>query len=143
MNFRVLLSACLLSAPLCAPGEDVIKSKVIEPQTHSVLETIADSKGRVQKKTRFFFDENNWSRGAIHFDPTGGVRYKETFKRDPAGRVLESKLFSKDDKLLGKRVYSYDGASAVPRIDDYDAQGRFIPPAQPQIQRAQPVRKKR
>ncbi len=139
----VKVSALLLAASLPALGEDTIKSKVIDAETHSMTETIADTKGRVLKKTRFFFDEKNWSKGAVHFDAAGNVRYKELFRRDGTGRVLEARLFSKDDKPLGKRVYNYDGAGQVARIDDYDANGQLIAKEQPQVQRAQPVRKKR
>ena len=120
-------------------AEDTIKSKVIDAETHSVTETIADTKGRILKKTRFFFDDNNWSRGAIHFDPKGDVKYKEVFKRDSSGRILEARLFSKADQSLGRRVYQYDASGTLQRIDDYDAAGRLIP----QAQRAVPVKKKR
>lgn len=120
-------------------AEDTIKSKVVDAENHTVTETIADKKGRIIKKTRFFFDENNWSKGAIHFTTKDEVKYKEVFKRDAGGKILEARLFDKDDKSLGKRVYNYDQAGTLIRIDDFDATGRQIVPAR----RAEPVKKKR
>ena len=137
MCFRVpfVLAALVVSAA----AEDTIKSKVIDAENHAVTETVADTKGRVLKKTKFFFDANNWSKGAIHFDAKDNIKYKEIFKRDTAGKILEARLFSKDDQPLGRRAYQYDASGALLRIDDYDASDRLIP----QTQRAVPVKKKR
>lgn len=135
---RVCLALFALST-LSALGESTIKSKVVDNENNSVTETISDTKGRIIKKTRFFFDANNWSKGAIHFTTKDEVKYKEVFKRDSAGRILEAHLFDKDDKKLGRRVYQYDSSGKLLRIDDYDAAGQPIVPAR----RAQPVQKKR
>jgi len=136
----LLLSLALVAlATAPAPAQDTIKSKVVDPENHSVTETIADSKGRILKKTRFFFDDHNWSRGAIHFTIKDEVKYKEVFKRDPAGRLTEARLFDKDDKSLGKRIYHYDGGGTLVRIDDFDATGRQIVPTR----RAEPARRKK
>jgi hypothetical protein len=136
--FRV--SAALLAlSTLPAFGEATIKSKIVDAETQSLTETISDTKGRIIKKTRFFFDEHNWSKGAIHFTTKDEVKYKEVFKRDSSGRLLEAHLFDKDDRKLGKRIYHYDGAGKLLRIDDYDARGQALVPAR----RAEPVRKPR
>jgi hypothetical protein len=142
MSFPSLTVRALVAllVPLCAAvADDTIKSKVVDAENHTMTETIADTKGRVIKKTRFFFDDNNWSKGAIHFDPKDEVKYKEVFKRDSTGRLLETRLFDKDDKSLGKRVCQYDSNGKLLRIDDYNAAGQLlsIPP------RAVPVKKKR
>jgi hypothetical protein len=140
MRRSLLLTASIvLLATSAAPAEDTIKSKVVDPENNSVTETISDTKGRIIKKTRFFFDANNWSKGAIHFTTKDEVKYKEVFKRDGTGRILEAHLFDKDDKKLGRRIYHYDAAGKIMRIDDYDAGGRLLAPAR----RAEPVRKKR
>ena len=136
-GFRVFL--LLFAFTLPASAEDTIKSKVVDPDNHSVTETLADTKGRIIKKTRFFFDDNNWSKGAIHFGEKDVVKYKEVFKRDAGGRLLETRLFDKDDKSLGKRVCQYDGSGKLLRIDDYDAADRLLTPAQ----RAVPVKRKK
>lgn len=137
--FRLILAALFSLTAQAAWAEATIKSKVVDAENHSVTETLADSKGRIIKKTRFFFDTNNWSKGAIHFTTKDEVKYKEVFKRDASGRLLETRLFDKDDKSLGKRVCQYDGGGTLIRIDDFDASGRPIVPAR----RAEPVRKKR
>ncbi len=136
-GFRVFL--LLFACTLPASAEDTIKSKVVDAENHSVTETLADTKGRIIKKTRFFFDDNNWSKGAIHFGEKDVVKYKEVFKRDASGRLLETRLFDKDDKSLGKRVCQYDSGGKLLRIDDYDAAGQLLTPAQ----RALPVKRKR
>jgi hypothetical protein len=134
-----IATAFLFVATLPALGEATIKSKVVDAENQSVTETISDTKGRIIKKTRFFFDANNWSKGAIHFTTKDEVKYKEVFKRDASGRLLEAHLFDKDDRKLGRRIYHYDGSGKLIRIDDYDANGQAILPAR----RAEPVRKKR
>jgi hypothetical protein len=134
-----IAAGLLVFAAWTASGEDTIKSKVVDAETQSVTETISDTKGRIIKKTRFFFDANNWSKGAIHFTTKDEVKYKEVFKRDASGRLLEAHLFDKDDRKLGKRLYQYDASGKLLRIDDYDAKGQAILPAR----RAEPLRKKR
>lgn len=129
----------LLALAATGRAQGTIKSKVVDNEEHSVTETIADTKGRIIKKTRFFFDQNNWSRGAIHFTPKDEVKYKEVFKRDSGGRLTETRLFDKDDKPLGRRIYQYDGGGKLLRIDDYDASGNQISPAR----RAEPVTRKK
>lgn len=138
LRLALYASLCVLVLSLSAAAQDTIKSKVVDNENHTVTETIADQKGRIIKKTRFFFDDNNWTKGAIHFDPKDDVKYKEVFKRDATGRLLETRLFDKDDKSLGKRVCHYDTNGKLSRIDDYNAAGQLLsaPP------RAVPVRRK-
>lgn len=137
--------ALLLALTLSALADGTIKSKVVDAENHTMTETISDSKGAVIKKTRFFFDDNNWSKGAIHFGPKDVVKYKEVFKRDASGRLLETRLFDKDDKSLGKRICQYDGGGKLLRIDDYDTSDRLIAPTQRAVpaSRAMPVKKAR
>lgn len=136
---RLCAAFLLLSTLHAHSAEATIKSKVVDPENNSVTETISDTKGRIIKKTRFFFDANNWSKGAIHFTTSDEVKYKEVFKRDATGRILEAHLFDKDDRKLGRRIYQYDGGGKLLRIDDYDAAGQPIVAAR----RAEPVRKRR
>jgi hypothetical protein len=139
--FATMLLRLAVLAGLAGPAlaDGTIKSKVVDAEANTVTETLSDTKGRIIKKTRFFFDANNWSKGAIHFTTKDEVKYKEVFKRDASGRLLEAHLFDKDDRKLGRRVYQYDGAGKLLRIDDYDASGQAIVPAR----RAEPVRKRR
>ena len=116
--------------PLCAWADGTIKSKIIDRSNHSVTEIIADTKGRVQKKTQFFFDDNNWAKGAIHFDAKDGIRYKEVFKRDGKGQMVQTWLYSAEDKVLGHRDFQYDAKGKAVKVDDFDATGRLIPPSQ-------------
>ena len=121
-----IFAAALL--PLVAPAEDTIKSKVVDAENHSMTETIADSHGKILKKTQFFFDDDNWTKMAIHFDMKDQIRYKEVFKRN-GKLVLESWLYSKDDKVLGHRAFQYDGSGNVTHIDDYNANNQLLTPA--------------
>jgi hypothetical protein len=107
-------------------GDVTFKSKVIDPENNSVTEIIADSKGKILKKTTFFFDENNWSKSAIHYGKDGKVRYKEVMQRDEAGRILTTWLYSSNDKVLGKRTFKYNADGTVADIKDFDAEGRPI-----------------
>ncbi len=112
-------------------GDVTFKSKVIDPETNGVTETIADSKGKILKKTTFYFDENNWSKSAIHYDLKGNVRYKEVYKRDASGRVIESWIYSKDDKVLGRNTFTYNADGTTADVKSFDAQGRPIAKAVP------------
>ena len=122
------LAAALL--PLCAWADGTIKSSIKDSETNSVTEIIADTKGRVLKKTQFFFDDRKLVKGAIHFDAKGGVRYKEVFKNDGKSVVLQTWLYSAEDKVLGHRNFQYDAKGKVVKVDDFDATGRLLPAGQ-------------
>jgi hypothetical protein len=127
---KILLSLLALSfVPAALAKEATIKSKIVDAATNSVTEIVSDSKGKIIKKTVFYFDVNNWTTGAVHYDTSGKVKYKESYKRNAAGQMTESYLYSPEDKLLGHRTFAYSGKSV--QIDDYDAAGRLIPKANP------------
>ena len=98
---------------------------VINPDTRTSEETIADAGGKVLSKTVYFLNEQNFARGATHLDAQGKVRYKESYKFDYSGRITESTLFSATNQPLGRRMFVYGAKNAV-RIEDYDAQGNLV-----------------
>lgn len=119
---------------------------IVNPDTRTAEETLKDAAGKTLKKTVFTLDERNFSTGATFFDAKGNVRYKETYKRDYADRVVESSLFSAAGKPLGKRVFSYDSRGNA-QVQDFDAGGNLIAPAAPasrsgktQVRKAIPVK---
>jgi hypothetical protein len=101
-------------------------STIVDPEQRTAVETLTDAKDRVLKKTTFMLDERNLAFAAIHYDGKGNIRYKETYQRDGAGNVVETKFTGADDKPLGRRVFNFHGNS-VASIDDYDAQGKLMP----------------
>ena len=98
---------------------------VINPDTRTSEETIAEAGGKVLSKTIYFLNEQNFAKGATHLDAQGKVRYKESFKFDYTGRITESTLFSATNQPLGRRVFVYEGKTQA-RIEDYDAQGNLV-----------------
>ncbi len=117
---------------------------VINPDTRTSEETIADDKGKVLSKTVYFLNEQNFARGATHLDALGKVRYKESYKFDYSGRITESTLFSATNQPLGRRVFVYEGKLQA-RIEDYDAQGNLVSGGKTrggtgEVRRAIPVR---
>ncbi len=121
---------------------------VTNPDTRTREETITEAGGKVRSKTIFYLNEQNFAKGATHFDGKGNVRYKENFRFDYAGRITEAKLYAADDRPLGRRVFVYNGKTQA-RIDDYDVNGNLITAATrpgpnrtgtPEIRRAIPVR---
>ena len=118
---------------------------VTNPEKRTREETIAEAGGKVRSKTVFFLNEQNFAKGATHLDGQGHIRYKEAFKFDSSGRITESKLYSADDRPLGRRVFVYEG-KAQARIEDYDTGGNLITPAakagaaRPEVRRASPIR---
>jgi hypothetical protein len=123
---------------------------VTNPETRTREETIALTTGKVLRKTIYALNEQNFATAATHLDGQGKVRYKEVFAFDYSGRITESKLFSPEDRPLGRRVFIYDGKTQnQARIEDYDANGNLITAAarpgtvraqQPEVRRAIPVR---
>ncbi len=107
------------------------KTNTVNPDKREALETVTDANGRVLRKTWFSLDERDQTTGAVHYDAKGNVRYKEAFKRDATDRITATYLYSAADKLLGHRVFHYDGRGSIVQIDDFDAQGRPIPKATP------------
>ena len=122
---------------------------VTDPDKRTREESIVDAAGQVRSKTIFFLNSQNFARGATHLDAKGVIRYKEAYKFDSSGRINESKLFSADDRPLGRRVFIYEGKNTA-RIEDYDAAGNRLaagarpsggrPPPPPEIRRAIPLR---
>ena len=122
---------------------------VTDPDKRTREESIVDAAGQVRSKTIFFLNSQNFARGATHLDAKGVIRYKEAYKFDSSGRINESKLFSADDRPLGRRVFIYEGKHSA-RIEDYDAAGNRLaagarpsggrPPPPPEIRRAIPLR---
>ena len=122
---------------------------VVNPDTRTSEETIADQGGKVLSKTIFYLNEQNFAKGATHLDGQGRVRYKETYKFDYAGKITESTLFGAKNEPLGRRVFVYEGKSQPTRVDDYDANGNLVSGgrkpgttrgAAPEVRRAVPVR---
>jgi len=149
---RWLVAAALIATPWLATADSTIKSKVVDDDARSVTETISDSHGKLQKKTVLFFgtndwyDKNNWSTGAVHYNTDNTIRYKETYQRDASGVMLQTWLYSKDDKILGHRVFHYDAKGKIERVDDYDANGNILVPVAPKatpVTPGRPDKKKR
>jgi hypothetical protein len=156
--YLILCSACRLIAlalsavPWLASADSTIKSRVADDDARSVTETISDSRGKLQKKTVLYFatsdweNKSNWSTGAVHYNPDNTIRYKETYQRDANGVMLQTWLYSKDDKILGHRVFHYDAKGKIERVDDFDANGNVLVPAPPKAapaSKGRPDKKKR
>jgi hypothetical protein len=107
------------------------ETKVVNPDKREATETLTDSSGKVLKKTWFSLDERDFTTGAIHYDAKGNIRYKEAFKRDGADRITATYLYSKNDQLLGHRIFNYDSKGKITSIEDYDSKGNLIPTAPP------------
>jgi hypothetical protein len=107
---------------------------VTDPEKHTSEETVRDASGKILRRTVFPLNDRNFARGAIHYDAKGVVVYKEVYVFDYAGRITESKLFTKDNQPKGKRVFVYEGDNKA-RIEDYDEFGNFITPPNPKGQK--------
>src|SRR5690606_23873108 len=91
---------------------------------------IADSSGKVLRKTLYTLDERNVRTGAIHYDQKDNIRYKEAYKRDFENRDVETWQYSEDDRHLGQRL-DIDNATGVGQVIDYDANGGQIVQQEP------------
>jgi hypothetical protein len=100
---------------------------VVDPEARTAEETVRDAGGKLLRKTTFLLDENNSSIAAVHYDGKGNIRYKESYQRDGANRVIESSLSAADGRALGRRVFVYAG-DKLARIEDFDAAGNMIVP---------------
>jgi antitoxin component YwqK of YwqJK toxin-antitoxin module len=99
------------------------ETKIVNPDKREATETVTDSSGKVMKKTWYSLDERDFTTGAVHYDAKGNIRYKESYKRDGADRITATYLYSKNDQLLGHRIFNYDGNGKITSIDDYDSKG--------------------
>jgi hypothetical protein len=98
---------------------------ITDPEKHTSEETVRDAAGRILRRTVYPLNDRNFARGAIHYDAKGVVVYKEVYVFDYAGRITESKLFTKDNQPKGKLVFVYEGENKA-RIEDYDEFGNLI-----------------
>jgi hypothetical protein len=101
-------------------------TNIVDPDKREAVETVTDAAGKVLRKTLFTLDERDLTTGCIHYDAKNNVRYKEAYKRDAADRIAETYLYSAADKLLGRRVFNYDGRGNITQVDDYDSFGKLI-----------------
>jgi hypothetical protein len=109
---------------ILADGSQVVR--VVNPDKREATETTTDSAGKVIKKVWYSLDERDLTTGAVHYDAKGNIRYKESYKRDAADRIIVTYLYSANDKYLGKRETIYDTGTKHAAIVDYDAQGNMI-----------------
>ena len=125
-------------------------TSVTNPDTRTKEDTITDQGGKMLGKTVYFLNAQNFAKGATHLDGQGKVRYKEAYKFDYAGKIMESTLFGPNNEPLGRRVFVYEGKAQPVRVEDYDASGSLLTggvrkggPARstvPEVRRAQPAR---
>jgi hypothetical protein len=101
---------------------------VTDPEKHSCEETMRDSAGKIMYRTVYPLNDQNMRRGALHYDAKGVLVYKELYVYDYAGRIIESKLFTKDNRPKGKLVFVFDSNNNNARIEDYDEYGNLITP---------------
>ena len=156
----------LAALPLAAHAQGTIKATtrmrpdgtmattVLNPDTRTSEETITEAgtdqrPGKVLSKTVYFLNEQNFAKGATHLDAKGNVRYKESYKFDYSGKIMEATLFGPNNEPLGRRVFVYEGKAQPVRVEDYDANGNLLSggrkagPARgtvPEVRRAMPVR---
>jgi len=110
--------------------EDGSKSTtIVDPDQRTAEETVTNAKGKVLRKVTYLLDERNLALGAIHYDQKGSVHYKETYTRDAADHIVEAAYSGADGRALGKRIFVYRG-DKLSGVEDYDAQGNRIAPAQ-------------
>lgn len=107
---------------------------VTDPEKRTSEETYRDAAGKVLRRTVYPLNDQNFARGAIHYDAKGVLVYKEVYVYDVTGRITESKLFTRDNQPKGKLVFVYDNNN-VARIEDYDEFGNLITPANPKARR--------
>ncbi len=112
-------------------------TRIVNPDQHTIEESLKDSAGKLISKTVFSTDERHIATGATHFDAKGNVRYKEIYKLDQSDRISESVLVSANDRPLGRRVFNYDSKGNA-RIDDYDASGNLVAPQSTTQSRGRP-----
>ena len=103
---------------------------ITDPEKRTTVETVRDASGRVMRRTVFPLNDQNFARGAIHYNAKGVVIYKEVYVFDDAGRITVSKLFTRDNQPKGKRVFVYESDTKA-RIEDYDEFGNLITPQNP------------
>ena len=160
MKTRVLLFALAVLPLVSARAQGTIKATtrmrpdgstattVVNPDTRTSEETISDQSGKVLSKTIFYLNEQNFAKGATHLDGQGKVRYKETYKFDYSGKIMEATLFGPRNEPLGRRVFVYEGKAQPTRVEDYDASGNLVTGGRkpgttrggpPEIRRAVPV----
>ena len=107
-------------------GDGSTSTTTVDPDARTAVETIADAKGKVLRKTTYLLGEKDMAVGAIFSDAKGAVIYKASYKRDGYGRVVECTFAGPDDRYLGKRIFTFGAGDQVAKMDDYDANGQLI-----------------
>jgi antitoxin component YwqK of YwqJK toxin-antitoxin module len=141
--FRVSLVVFLIlaAAPIYIPAQqdsgDVRVSVVLnadgsrtvyenDAANHKTVATTTGKDGKMREKIRWDLDENGrFLRGEV-FGPKEQFRFILQNKYDANNRLTEETHFAKDQSVIGKIVFRYDGAGHQIGYSTYDGNGKLL-----------------
>jgi hypothetical protein len=130
----LIFPACLLAQAL--PSEMRVSVVLNADGSRTVYETDAANRkcvatttgtnGKVREKINYDLDENGrFTHGQI-LGPKGEFRFNALYKYDTSNHLVEETHLAKDETLLGKIVFRYDGAGHQVGYSTYDGTGKLL-----------------
>jgi hypothetical protein len=146
-RFLVLLACCAIVPAVPAqlqanaPG-DAIRVTVSQNndgtqtayQTDPVSKTAiatTTSGGKVTSKINYRLDDLGRYESGEVFGPGDKFQFRTKYKYDPSGRLAEETRLSRDNVVLMKLVYSYDGAGKPAGYSVFDGAGKLLGKTKP------------
>ena len=93
---------------------------------HKTVATTTGKDGKLREKIRWDLDENGrFLRGEV-FGPKEQFRFILQNKYDANNRLIEETHLGKDQSVIGKIVFRYDGAGHQIGYSTYDGAGKLL-----------------
>jgi hypothetical protein len=93
---------------------------------HKTVATTTGKDGKLREKIRWDLDENGrFLRGEV-FGPKEQFRFILQNKYDASNHLIEETHFAKDQSVIGKIVFRYDGAGHQIGYSTYDGGGKLL-----------------
>jgi len=137
------LPLIILAAPVClfaqtdASATAVRVSVLLNPDgsrtvyeadnaNHKSVATTTGQDGKVREKIRYDLDENGrFLRGEV-YGAKEQFRFFAKYRYDADNHLIEETHFAKDQSVIGKIVFRYDGTGRQIGYSSYDGAGRLL-----------------
>ena len=93
---------------------------------HKSVATTTGGDGKVREKIRYDLDESGrFLRGEV-YGPKEQFRFFAKYRYDADNHLIEETHFAKDQSVIGKIIFRYDGTGRQIGYSSYDGAGRLL-----------------
>ena len=98
----------------------------VDNVSHKSVATTTGKDGKVREKIRYDLDESGrFLRGEV-YGPKEQFRFFAKYRYDADNHLIEETHFAKDQSVIGKIIFRYDGTGRQIGYSSYDGAGRLL-----------------